>query len=42
MDPCDHAGVAFSVNPVSGEDCVLVEVVAGLNDGFAAGFALLG
>ena len=39
VSPCDRSGIAFSLDPVSGEDCVLVEEVEGLNVKLTAGEA---
>ena len=37
VDPCHHAGVAFSVNPVTGAEEVIIEVMNGLNDKLTSG-----
>lgn len=39
MVPADAAGVAFSVDPVTGDDRIVVEAVAGLGEALAAGTA---
>ena len=37
MVPATHAGVAFSRNPVTGEDTILVEIVKGRGDSLVSG-----
>lgn len=39
MVPCDVAGVAFSIDPLTGEDAVVIEAVPGLGDALMNGKA---